>query len=95
MATQTNSDDNYPLIESGLGRLGGEGNVNIDTIIEESSTSNNQHFSATNTTSSGIILARIFIITMISISTVSVTWLYRVEIGSNQINRDESSDHIL
>lgn len=84
-ATQANSDENYALIEGGLG-LEGEGNVNIVTITQESSTSNNnQHFSANNNTSSGIILARLFVITMISISTVSVTWLYRVEIASNQI----------
>ena len=85
MATRTNSDDRYELIESGLG-LGGEGNVNIDTIIEESSTSNHNPFSsAPNNTPSGIVLARLFIITMISISTISVTWMYRVEIASNQI----------
>ena len=78
------SDDNYASIESGLG-LGGEYNINIDTIFEESSTSNDQHFSANNNTSSGIVLARLFVITMISISTISVTWMYRVEIASSQI----------
>jgi len=73
---------------------GGEGGDIINTTIteEEESTSNNNQPSsaataANNTTSSSTVMVaqQLLLITIISISTVYHTWLYRVDILANQI----------
>ena len=88
LATQTSGDVNYASLESDVD----SSSNNINTIDEEndeeeaSSAANNKPLSTTNdTASSSVTLAQLLFITIISVSTVFHTWLYRLDIISNQI----------
>eukprot|EP00984_Skeletonema_dohrnii_P014630 scaffold6162_cov93-Skeletonema_dohrnii-CCMP3373.AAC.10 len=88
LATQTSGDVNYASLESDVG----SSSNNINTIDEgndeeeTSSAANNQPLSTANdSASSSVTLVQLLFITIISVSTVFHTWLYRLDIISNQI----------
>jgi len=88
LATQTSGDVNYASLESDVD----SSSNNINTIYEDndeeeaSSAANDQPLSTTNdTASSSVTLVQLLFITIISVSTVFHTWLYRLDIISNQI----------
>lgn len=92
LGTQVSSDVTRSTDASRVSGVGGDGSSNIitNTTIdkhEESSTSNrtDQSSSEANSSSSTMVFVELFVIAIISISTVCHTWLYREEIASNQI----------
>jgi len=92
LATQTSGDVNYASLESDVGGEDSSSSNNINTIDEEndeeeaSSAANNKPLSTANdAASSSVTLAQLLFITIISVSTVFHTWLYRLDIISNQI----------